>query len=480
MKVLMVSAECHPFAKVGGLADVVGALPKALEKLNVSVEIILPFYHKIQTGPWKLASHPDVPHLTLGAPFEGIFPVFRTTFPGSSIPVTFIGHADYFDRPGIYDDPKTGEGYPDQALRWIFFSQAVRAYVLALKERPDLLHVHDNHVGLVPAYVRHGRLPLRTVFHIHNLAYQGNYDFKYFPYLRLPLEWVRPGQPLEYYGKLSFMKSGILFSDKVVTVSPTYAKEVTSDPEFGMGMEGVLQSRGKDFVGILNGIDEDEWNPATDPLLPFHYNAADPSGKARVKSALLEAFGLPQAGRAPLLGMVTRLADQKGLDLVAETFPEMMKLGVQMVMLGTGQLQYHEIFTKFQKEYPQAFGLKLAFDNRIAHMIEGGSDVFLMPSHFEPCGLNQMYSLRYGTVPLVRATGGLADTVHRVSADGSDGTGFVFHEKSAAALLDELKRSLILFKSDELWKGIVRRGMEEDFSWTASARKCKELYSSLL
>jgi starch synthase len=481
MKVLMVSAECHPFAKVGGLADVVGALPKALEKLNIQVEILLPFYRKVQHGTWKFVSHPEVPFVKMETPFAGIYPVMRTTFPGTSIPVTFIGHPDYFDREGIYDNPATGEAYPDQALRWIFFSQAAVAYVKALKHSPHILHLHDNHVGLVPAYLRNERLAIRTVFHIHNLAYQGNYDFKYFPYLRLPADWTRAAAPLEFWGYLNFMKCGIVFSDRVVTVSPTYAKEVTTDPEFGMGMEGVLGSRGAAFGGIINGIDTEEWNPAADPLLPFHYSAAEPANKAKVKDSLLEAFGLPKvSGDVPLLGMVTRLADQKGLDLVAEAFPEMIKRGVQMVILGTGQLKYHEIFTQFQKKYPHACGLKLAFDNRVAHLIEGGADLFLMPSHFEPCGLNQMYSLRYGTVPLVRRTGGLADTVEKVGPDGRTGTGFVFDGKSAQEMLGELKRALAFFKDRTVWKGIVRRGMEADFSWDASAKEYKDLYGAIL
>jgi starch synthase len=481
MKVLMVSAECNPFAKVGGLGDVVGALPKALEKLNVQVEIILPFYKKIQNGPWTFSPHPDVPDIMPGTPFDGTFPLYRTTFPGSSIPVTFISHPDYFDREGIYDDPTTGEAYPDQAMRWIYFSQAVRAYVWAQKYLPHVVHLHDNHVGLVAAYVRHEHIPVRTVFHIHNLSYQGNYGFKYLPFLRLPLNWAWATQPLEFFGNLNFMKAGIVLSDKVVTVSPTYAREVTSDPDFGMGLEGVLKARGKDFVGIINGIDDEEWDPSTDALLPFHFSAGDPDNKAKVKEALLESFGLPKVSDdVALLGMVTRLADQKGLDLVAEAFPEMMKMGVQMVMLGTGQLKYHDLFTQFQKKYPHAFGLKLAFDNRIAHLIEGGADLFLMPSHFEPCGLNQMYSLRYGTVPLVRATGGLADTVTKVDAEGQKGTGFVFAEKDPAALLEELKRALAFFKQGRVWRRIVERGMREDFSWTASARQYKELYNSLL
>jgi starch synthase len=481
MKILMVSAECHPYAKVGGLADVVGALPKALAGLGAEVEVLLPFYKAVQEGGWKFTPHPEVPMIHLEPHGSDTFPVFRLAGNDAPFPVSFIGHADYFDRDGIYDDPATGEGWPDQPLRWIFFCRAVNAYLPALGEPPAVVHLHDHHTGLVPAYVVEQGLPVKTLFHIHNLAYQGDYDASFAPFLKLPPAWAYPGQPLEFWGRINFLKAGIHFADRVATVSPTYAREVLEGPEFGMRMEGMLKSKGKAFSGILNGIDAGEWDPSTDPLLPYHYSAGDAANKGRVKETLLQAFGLPSMGDGTaLLGMVTRLTDQKGLDIVAAAFEAMMKLPVQLVMLGEGQHKYHDLFAGFQRLHPHAFALRLGFDNRLAHLVEGGADLFLMPSHFEPCGLNQMYSLRYGTVPLVRRTGGLADTVVRVPDKGGKGTGFVFEEKTAEAFLAELRRALGFFSNRPAWRAIMQRGMKADFSWDASAKKFMELYRSML
>ncbi len=481
MKVIMFSSECHPFAKVGGLADVVGALPKALINLHIEVEVFMPFYKKIQKSGFDFKPHPEVPEIELKGGFEGKYKLFQTNFPKTEIPVTFVSHPDFFDREGIYDDPTTGEGFKDQALRWIFFSKAGFQYLKSLKTPPNIVHCHDNHTGLLPAYIKYYRFPVKTVFHIHNIAYQGNYGMEYFKYIDLPLGWTFPAEPLEFWGKLSFLKSGIFFSDKVVTVSPTYAKEVVESSEFGMGMEGILRAKGKDFLGIINGIDTEEWNPETDPFLPYHYSKENLENKELIKEALLSTFNLPKLENGIcLLGMVSRLADQKGLDIIASAFEEMVKLPLQIVILGTGQHIYHEILSTFAKRYPNLFGIKLAFDNPIAHLIEGGADIFLMPSHFEPCGLNQMYSLRYGTLPLVRKTGGLADTVEKVSEDGSKGVGFVFEGKDPANFLEELKRALKFYKDKEKWKEIQKRAMSLDFSWNFSAKKFLELYSSIL
>ncbi len=477
----MFSSECHPFAKVGGLADVVGALPKALKNLHIEVEIFMPFYKKTQKGNFKFSKHPEVPELKIEGTFAGIYPLYKSKIPGTEIPVTFISHPDFFDREGIYDDPKTGEGYKDQVLRWIFFSKAGFYYLKNLKQKPHIVHCHDNHTGLLPAYINYHKLQCKTVFHIHNIAYQGNYDMAYFPYTELPPQWTRAGEGLEFWGKLSLLKSGIVFSDKVVTVSPTYAREVVEFPEFGMGMEGVLRAKGDNFKGIINGVDYDEWNPETDPLLPYHYSEENLENKELIKDALLNTFKLPKLENGIcLLGMVSRLADQKGLDILSQAFEEMMKLPIQIVILGTGQLIYHEILSTYAKKHPNLFGLKLGFDNQVAHLIEGGADIFLMPSHFEPCGLNQMYSLRYGTIPLVRKTGGLADTVEKVSENGEEGVGFVFEGKDPLNFLNELKRALNFYKDKEKWKKIQKRAMEKDYSWNASAKKFIELYSSIL
>lgn len=481
MKVIMFSSECYPFAKVGGLADVVGALPKALKNLHIEVEVVMPFYKKTQEGNFQFKTHPEISELKIDGSFSGIYPLYQSKIPKTEIPVTFISHPDFFSRDGIYDDPKTGEGYKDQVLRWIFFSKAGFQYLKSLKTPPHIVHCHDNHTGLLPALIKHHKFPTKTVFHIHNIAYQGNYDMSYFPYTELPPEFTTPGAGLEFWGNLSLLKSGIVFSDKVVTVSPTYKKEVVEYPEFGMGMEGVLRAKGNDFSGIINGIDIDEWNPETDPLLPYHYNKDNLENKELVKDSLLSTFKLPKLENGfALLGMVSRLADQKGLDILSSAFEEMMKLPVQIVILGTGQLIYHEILSTYAKKYPNLFGLKLGFNNAVAHLIEGGADIFLMPSHFEPCGLNQMYSLRYGTIPLVRKTGGLADTVEKVSEDGSKGFGFVFEGKDPANFLEELKRALNFYKDKELWKEIQKKAMSQDFSWEASAKKYIELYKNII
>lgn len=481
MKILMVSSECYPFAKVGGLADVVGSLPKALEKYHLEIEIFLPFYEKVMEKKFDLNEHPQVPELEISGSFSGKYKLFQTYLPKTNIPVTLIENKEFFSRDGIYNDPKTGEGYEDQALRWIFFSKAAFFYLKNLKIPPHIVHCHDNHTGILPAYIKYYNFPSKVIFHIHNMAYQGNYDMKYFPSTELPFDWTKPMGPIEFYGKMSLLKCGIYFADKVLTVSPTYAKEVVEFQEFGLGMEGILREKGDNFTGIINGIDTEEWNPETDPLLPYHYSKDNLENKKLVKEALLSTFKLPNfENRVCLLGMVSRLADQKGLDILSQSFEEIMKLNVQVVILGTGQLIYHQILSELAKKYPNFFGLKLAFDNQIAHLIEGGADIFLMPSHFEPCGLNQMYSLRYGTVPLVRKTGGLADTVERVSEDGTRGVGFVFEGKSPESFLNELKRALNFYKDEELWARIQKRGMEIDFSWEASAKKYIDLYKNII
>jgi len=283
--------------------------------------------------------------------------------------------------------------------------------------------------------------------------------------------------PLEFWGKISFMKAGLVYSDVLNTVSETYAREIQESDEYGYGMEGILRERRNDLFGIVNGVDYNIWDPATDKLIPYNYSKDDLSGKLKDKRYLLERYNLPvKSRRVPLIGMVSRLADQKGFDILAEAINDIMSFDLQFVLLGTGEKKYHRLFTKIASDYPRRFGVKLAFDNALAHQIEAGADMFLMPSRYEPCGLNQLYSLRYGTVPIVRATGGLADTVKDYDPSTDTGTGFVFKEYSPSALLQAIDKAVSVFLNKTLWTKLMRRGMEEDFSWRVSAEKYLNLY----
>jgi starch synthase len=485
--VVMFSAEAAPYAKVGGLADVVGALPKVLDKLGANLTVVLPFYKTIPREKFGVRPFAACPSYDVKMGSEMVrAEVAHTTMPGTGVTVFFVDGGRYFSRDGVYDDPATRKGYPDNPQRFAFYAKAGLELLRRRGEHVDVVHCHDSQTALIPGLLRtlYKNDPFfahtGSLFTIHNLAYQSVYEKEALSWIGLDSRQFYPSSPFEFWGKVNLMKVGIETADLVSTVSVTYAREIQSGPEYGCGLEGVLRDRAGDLYGIVNGIDYDEWNPESDPLIPAHYSVQDPSGKALCKAALLQTMKLPQRkGRVPLIGIISRLADQKGFDLIGEAIQDIAKRDLQMVILGTGQLEYHELFKQISARYPEKIAVKLGFDNQLAHQIEAGADMFLMPSKYEPCGLNQLYSLRYGTVPIVRATGGLADTVIDYDVQNDRGTGFVFHDYSAKDMMAAIERAQVIFADSERWQRLMLRDMMQQWSWAESARKYLELYEKI-
>lgn len=486
MTIAIAAAEAAPFARVGGLSDVVGALAKAVSSLGHEVFLFLPNYAAIDRDRYPVDEMPGVgPVLVpMGERVEEVR-VYRTDMPGGEgVSVVLIGHEGYFGRPGIYVDPETREGYKDEVERYALFSRAILEVSRAMELDLSVIHLNDHHAALAAVYLREFyrddpilRSP-GVVFSVHNLGYMGRFGRELLPRIGFPEGVCSYGSAFEYRGGVSALKLGIEYADYVNTVSEQYAREISSSPEFGLGLEGVLAQRrdGGRLSGILNGVDYDVWDPTTDRLIPATYSIEDLSGKAACKEALLRRSGLKEDPSVPLIGMVSRLADQKGFDLVREAADAIVGLGAGLVVLGTGQEEYHEFLQALATRHAGRVAAHLTFDNELAHWIEAGADMFLMPSRYEPCGLNQMYSLRYGTVPIVRATGGLVDTVIDYDPKGGSGTGFAFVEYDAKAMLRAIERGVKTFADSGTWRGLVRRGMEQDFGWGASAAKYLALY----
>jgi len=480
----MVAAEAAPFAKVGGLADVVAALPRALEKLGARTTIMIPAYRSIHHDHFGVRPFDPLPafDVPLGMGTQRA-EIFQTRLPGSEVEVFLIGCLKYFFRDGIYDDPLTGEGFRDNMERFIFFSKAAFGLIRRLGRPADVIHCHDAQTGLIPGFLWAGREDdpffrhTGSLFTIHNLAYQSIYPKEALILAGIPSHHYYAASPFEFWDKVNFMKVGIECADLVNTVSVTYASEIQSGAEFGHGLETSLAHRKEDLFGIVNGLDYGEWNPETDPHLTRRYSADDLSGKDACKSSLRQEFGLPAVkGRVPLIGMVTRLADQKGLDLVAAAMESIASLDLQLVMLGQGQHKYRVLMQEFAERHPGKIAVRFGFDNSLAHRIEAGADMFLMPSKYEPCGLNQLISMRYGTVPIVRLTGGLADTVADFDLGSQSGTGFVFKNYTPLELLIALRRALLIYSDEGLWQSIQARCMSQDWSWDRSARAYMDLY----
>lgn len=471
MRILMVASEAAPFAKTGGLADVVAALPRALARLGHSVDIVIPRYRGIVAGvPIGRVTVP------LGRRVEDAT-AYAVTEAG--VRTVFVDHAGYFDRDYLYG--AVDHDYPDNPERFAFLSRAALEWAASSGERYDVIHAHDWQAGLVPVFLRQLAAPVfrdvSTVFTIHNLAYQGIFDASWLP--RLGLGWeLMHVNALEYWNRISLLKGGIVFSRLLTTVSPRYAEEIQTR-EYGGGFDGIFRSRSADLTGIRNGIDYDQWDPARDPYLPEPFDATCLDRKAAAKRMVLEMFGLPadEKGRQrPLIGMISRLVDQKGFDLLAELVDELPCLDASFVLLGAGERRYEDLWLALAARYPDRIAAKIGFDEAMAHRIEGGADLFLMPSRFEPCGLNQMYSLRYGTIPLVHATGGLYDTVRNYDSATGLGTGFTFDEYSSPALLRTLRWALGVYEDPATWRRMQIAGMREDFSWATSAREYVRIY----
>ncbi len=481
MQILYVSPEVAPFAKTGGLADVAGALPIALERLGHEVKVVMPKYGAVDASRWAFQPGGAVTASLAGRDHR--FDVWKGRLPGSGVEAILLANDRLFGRPGLYQEQ--GVDYADNLERFSAFSRAVIELPGLLNWSPDVLHANDWQTALTAAYLRlrsrGGAQPSpATLFTIHNIGYMGLFPAAAFPALGLPADFFTP-ETMEFYGQINVMKAGLVFGTLLNTVSPTYSREIQT-PEFGHGLDGVLRKRRQELSGIVNGVDYTQWDPAQDPHLSGPYSAQDPGGKAVCKSALQKECGLPVAP-APLLGMITRLTPQKGVDLVLEALDELMRLEVQMIVLGSGDPALHEALQRAAARHPRQLAVRLVFDEPLAHRIEAGADLFLMPSRYEPCGLNQLYSLRYGTIPIVRRTGGLADTVIDATpsnlASGA-ATGVVFDAPNSRDLLAAVRRALTLYQDGAVWTRMMRTAMAADFSWERSARDYAGLYQQAM
>lgn len=479
-KILLVASEVHPFAKTGGLADVAGALPYALLKLGCEVAVAMPKYKSISPEKYRLKYEINGLSVPMGMG-DMSADVLSTRLGNTHAKVYFIQCDRYFDRDGLYG---TSEGdYHDNAERFSFFSRSVLELIRALDWYPNVIHLNDWQTGLIPAYLKtlyadqKTYQRIRTLFTIHNMAYQGLFPKYVLPMTGLGWEEYKQ-EKLEFYDQVNYLKAGLVYSDAISTVSPTYAAEIKTD-EFGQGLQGVLNTRADDLHGILNGIDYDEWNPATDKEIPAPYTVKNHDRKTESKMKLLKDMRLEFNIQSPVIGLVSRLTDQKGFDLISEIIEPFLAMDVQLVVLGTGDVRYHEMFEMLQQRFPQKLAVNLKYDHRLAKLIYAGSDMFLMPSRFEPCGLGQMIAMKYGSIPLVRKTGGLSDTVENLSSEGKKGTGFVFENYRSEDLLFIIRRAVEAFRQPKIWKELVQRAMTKDFSWDASARQYLDLYQHI-
>jgi len=464
MKILFVASEAVPFAKTGGLADVAGSLPKALQKMGHEVRVAIPRYKQIKNVEYLI----DLP-----VPMDGSLEtaIIRKGYM-EEVTVYLVDNYKFFYRDGLYQHPDDGE-------RFNFFNKAVLAMLPYVDFQPQVIHCNDWHTGPLPLFLktkfeeepfyRH----IATVFTIHNLQYQGRFPRRILRTMALGEEYFTPEQ-LEFYGEVNYMKAGLLYADLINTVSPQYAREIQTE-EFGEGLDGLLRKRSLDLCGILNGIDYEEFDPARDSRIYAQYDCHHLEGKQENKRRLLEELHLPDEGK-PLIGIISRLAAQKGLDLVAEAMEEIVRMGFALVVLGTGEDKYQKALAEARRRYPRQVSVTLGFDAVLAQKIYAGADMFLMPSRFEPCGLGQLISFRYGTVPVVRATGGLADTIREFNPVTGEGNGFSFKDYRADEMLQALQRALDVYRSPAVWRRLMLNCMQADFSWESSAREYSRLY----
>ena len=468
-KILMVASEAAPFAKTGGLADVVGSLPAALQAMGEEVAVLLPRYRGVAVES-AIRVYDHLP-IWLGG-ISYIASLYRS---GESVPYYFLDCPELYDRDGLYG---TARGdFPDNHIRFAVLCRAALEVVRRVW-RPQVIHCHDWQSALVPTYLRTilagdpTFIGIKTLFTIHNLGYQGLFPKDALADVGLPDTLFHPGA-VEFFGRVNLMKAGINYSDFLNTVSKAYAREIQT-PEYGWGLDGLLRARSAVLTGILNGVDYSLWNPETDPYLPANYSPADLSGKGISKQALLREFGFSngKALQRPLIGIVSRLATQKGTDLIAAVGEDLAKEDLSLIALGSGDAKYEKLLVDLAKSHPERIAVQIGYDERLAHRIEAGSDMFLMPSRYEPCGLNQIYSLQYGTIPIVRATGGLDDTIE-------ESAGFKFQEYSSARLLEAIRAALAEFRRPQKWSARIERAMRADFSWKVSAREYSKLYHRL-
>lgn len=477
-KILFATSEAHPLIKTGGLADVASSLPRALLKRGHDVKILLPAYASVLVEA-KPAGLKKLAELSIA---EQTITLWQTRLPGSRVTVLLVDIPQFSQREGNPYCGPDGNDWNDNHWRFYLFGKAGEAVALnkaGLDWQPDVVHCNDWQTGLIPAFLSATETRPASVFTIHNLAYRGLFSYHIFTELNLP-DYYWHHERIEFYGQMSFIKGGLAFADAITTVSQSYAQEIQT-MEFGCGLDGLLRARKKDLTGVLNGIDTEEWNPGSDKLITRNYNRRTVNQKVNNKTALQEQLGLPVNTSTPMLGFIGRLVEQKGIDLLLNQMNELLALDCQLVILGSGFASYEHALKNIAEQHPDKVSVTIGYNEGFAHQIEASADIFLMPSLFEPCGLNQMYSLRYGTLPIVNAVGGLRDTVMEKPFDdiGSDGNGFVFHSATAEDLHAAIKRALSCYQQPELWKKMQQNGMNQDFSWEKSAERYERIYENL-
>jgi starch synthase len=487
LNILFLSSEVEPFAKTGGLADVSGALPLTVKSLGQEIRVMLPRYGCIHERKARLHEMIRLKEVDIPVGHRRYAGSVKSSFLANNhvkVQVYLLDNPTLFGRSGLYVHPDTKKDYPDNDARFTFFNRGVLEVLKLLGWQPDVIHCNDWPTALVPAYLKtlYKDDPFyrdtKTVFTIHNMAYQGVFPKSSFPVTNLP-EHLFNEQGVEAFGHLNFLKAALVFADVITTVSEKYAKEIRTSDEYGCGLQALLERRKNDLSGILNGVDYSVWDPAVDELLPQRYDVRSLDLKIENKKALLTQMGLPFDERTPVIGIISRLADQKGFDLLNEILDALMHMRIQLVVLGTGEKKIHDLLEKAVRKHAQKVAVHLGFNNDLAHLIEAGADMFLMPSRYEPCGLNQIYSMRYGTPPVVRATGGLDDTVEDFHPTTGTGTGFKFTHYRSEDLLKAIQRAVHAFADADSWRKLMKNGMMKDFSWETSARKYVQLYRSL-
>ncbi len=489
LSILYISSEVEPFAKTGGLADVAGAFPQLIREFGHDIRILLPKYGFVGERKFNIYDVIRLRDIPVPVGNKTELASIKSSFIANQrikVQVYFFDLPKYFNRPGIYYAPDSKKDYPDNDERFIAFCRGALETLKRLGWKPDIIHCNDWQTGLIPAYLKtvYKDDPffnkVRSVFTIHNLAYQGVSPISSFEKTGLPKEICNEESGIITGDSINFMKAGIQFADVLTTVSKRYAKEISTSDEYGCGLKDLLKKRRKDLYGILNGADYSVWDPSVDELIPHQYTSRTIQEKKENKRALLQAFKLPTDDDVPLIGIISRLVDQKGFDLIEEIADDLIKRELKLVILGTGERRYHTFLSELSSKYPGKVGVKLTYDNTLAHLIEAGSDMFLMPSRYEPCGLNQIYSMRYGTLPIVRATGGLDDTVVDIDSKNGKGTGFKFEQYDGKALLKAIERALKYYRDEKTWHRTVKNAMEQDFSWKQSAKEYIALYKKIL
>ncbi|MCX8057708.1 MAG: glycogen synthase GlgA [Ignavibacteria bacterium] len=489
LKILFITSEASPFVKTGGLADVSAALPQTLMELGNEVRLVLPKYGAVDERKFKIheiVRLKDIP-IHLGNEIELVS--MRSCFlvgNKTKVQLYFFDNQKYFgSRKGLYQDPNNKKDYADNHERFILYAKGIMEMIKKLGWTPDIIHCNDWQTGLIPAYLKtvYGDLEIlkdtKVVFTIHNVEFPGIFPKEVFKLTGLP-DYVLSEISVNDGSSISFLKAGVVYADAVTTVSEKYADELCTIDELGGIIKNTLKKRKNDFYGIINGVDYSIWNPETDSYIRAKYSVKDLSGKLENKKALLEYLKLPVDENIPVIGTISRLAEQKGIDLIEKAIDELLSLDVKYVLLGTGDKKYQQFFEKVQKKYPKKFAFYYGFNEELAHLIEAGADMYLMPSKYEPCGLTQLYAMKYGTIPIVRYTGGLADTVVRINGNNGDGTGFVFKKYEVEDMMKEIKRALKLYNDKETWYKLMKNAMSKDFSWYNSAKKYIELYKKLL